>query len=908
MLNHVSAFYIIKESIFKDQLFERMKKLVSLSFLTVLALSSCGKAPQDFHYDYKKEAHPYSAALTPQEYDEWVNTWSEPGHMYFHYNRGAQATGDDYNKYCLWVWQFEPDSLEGSLWGFKSNTHVSDTLTLKPMSKAFMSCDDVGVEGGVETYRDQYGIVFDVNLYDESLIGGKTGEQTTFVGADSIGFLLPLESSMSGETNWDSDGGAETYLYDFSVEGNWRDVENGQAIHVFVSTGALTDYRYNVSGGIPAPKINPIDLEQSNRFDSTGDYSGNVTKVAPTATNFNDIGVGYQIFVSSFRDSDGNNKGDIRGVIEALPYLEKLGVQCLWLTPVQKSGSYHGYDATDYLSVDKRYGTLDDYKELLSKAHAKGMKVLMDLVLNHTSKSHEWFSKSKWGWNNPNLPAEQREVDDTGINWRNVYNWKYGGDYIKKAVLKNDGGQWKVDYYKDITVQDDAKSDSPSWYRIGESNYYYYGKFGSGMPELNYDSTDTRKLVKNVAKEWVKLGVDGFRLDAVKHIYMRDEVEESKLGSDAIVTDVGYKTAYDDEKGQYVTKQYDYSTDITKNVEWWRDFSNDVKAYAEELGQQCFLVGENFDGWGKRISPYYQALDSQFDFSNFYHSSGWIFNDDGGASNYETMEGGQVASTFTNFETSGDVTFGDITMKGGSRPDFVNGAFTSNHDVMRLINAANGVGDANSTTPDDDVAYGDEWANGRAKFMGALAMLNPGLSWLYYGDELGMTSNTTMHKVKYGNENSMDIWYRQPFLWNDDDARTDYRSGQYKFELDDHNKHLLHNGEGINNYDPATGEFNTLNTFFDFFKAVNETKKEYPVNAKITYEYSSFNVLHISVTGNNSRQLEIFLNNGRSDGEYKINLSSDFICYRASEGAPTELGGDIGGVRFGFSAFMRGEK
>ena len=171
------------------------------------------------------------------------------------------------------------------------------------------------------------------------------------------------------------------------------------------------------------------------------------------------------------------------------------------------------------------------------------MKVLMDLVLNHTSKSNVWFINSQWGVKD----------ETTGMNWRDVYNWKYATDRIEKYnhVTKT---------YDTITVQEDAESDNPSWYRDGESNYYYYGKFGSGMPEINYLSESTRKLVIDMAKYWMSFGLDGFRLDAVKHIFMRDECFQP---GDYIIVDVGSKKAYDDEKGQEITKAYDYSSNLT---------------------------------------------------------------------------------------------------------------------------------------------------------------------------------------------------------------------------------------------------------------------------------------------------------------------------------------------------------
>ena len=247
------------------------------------------------------------------------------------------------------------------------------------------------------------------------------------------------------------------------------------------------------------------------------------------------------------------------------------------------------------------------------------MKVLMDLVLNHTSKGNIWFTNSQWA----------KVDEETGINWRDVYNWKFESDIIEKYFAQDDKHP-TAGYYK-ITVKEDAESSNPSWYRDGESHYYYYGKFGSGMPEINYLNTSTRKLVIDMAKYWMSFGLDGFRLDAVKHIFMRDECYQN---GDIIVNDTGSKETYDDEKGQFVTKGYDYSSNLTKNIMWWKEFAHGVK----NDYPNCFLVGENFDGWGTRTAPYYQALDSQFNFSNYYHIPSFLYWPNGSASQFDNSQ------------------------------------------------------------------------------------------------------------------------------------------------------------------------------------------------------------------------------------------------------------------------------
>ena len=832
--------------------------------------NSSGSESGSDNSDSSTESISVEPVIDVDEYEDWLNSWSQPGHLYFHYNRGSKG---GYDNYCLWIWQHAPQDLEGSLWAFSADPKVSDKLTLKPMSNHWMTSEEVGKEGN-EMYVDTYGVIADVDLYASNLVGGKTGKATTFEGMEEIGFLIPQQGSMNGLTNWVSDGGRETYLDDIANPENWR----GGAIHIFVSTGALYDYAYFVGNATSEVVTNPVEVDTSGKYRSDVDakYS-NALGVSSTSEEFKKYGVGYQVFVASFRDSNQDGIGDIRGIIDSLDYLEELGAQVLWLTPIQKSDSYHGYDISDYYAVDKRFGTIEDYRELLFKAHQKGMKVLMDLVLNHTSKSNVWFTNSQWG-----------KVDEANdINWRDVYNWKYESDKIEKYNPTTGG-------YDSITVKQDAESSNPSWYRDGESHYYYYGKFGSGMPEINYLNESTRKLVIDMAKYWMSFGLDGFRLDAVKHIFMRDECYQN---GDIIVKDVGEKETFDDERGQYVTKGYDYSSNLTKNIMWWKEFAHGVKADYPN----CFLVGENFDGWGVRTAPYYQALDSQFSFSMFYHVPAYLYNNGNGAENFKNKQAGE---SFIPFASSENVRLGDQpdaqSIPGGNRPDFIDGAFTSNHDVMRAINQANGTGNIDNTTPLNKVTGEGDQVN-KAKVHAALTILNPGISWVYYGDELGMSSNTDTHVATYGSENCEDIWYRQPFLWHDTSIRADYKSGQYKFELDSYNKTLP----------DLDAQKTDQNSMYNWYKGLIAIKKMYPKGAKLEFhEWTSNNVLVLKVMdANYEAKMAIYINVGTSEAEYGLNpnslLGSAATNVYTLGGAPDNDGGNIGAVKWSVSAFTK---
>ena len=129
------------------------------------------------------------------EYDAWLDSWSQPGHLYFHYNRGDKG---GYDNYCLWLWQHSPQDLEGSLWGFSADPKVSDKLTLQPMSNHWMTAKEVGKDGD-EMYLDTYGVIADVDLYAANLVGGKTGKPTTFEGMEDHQRVAPAHHGAGGD-------------------------------------------------------------------------------------------------------------------------------------------------------------------------------------------------------------------------------------------------------------------------------------------------------------------------------------------------------------------------------------------------------------------------------------------------------------------------------------------------------------------------------------------------------------------------------------------------------------------------------------------------------------------------------------------------------------------------------------
>ena len=200
----------------------------------------------------------------------------------------------------------------------------------------------------------------------------------------------------------------------------------------------------------------------------------------------------YQIFVGSFADASRDGIGDLRGIINKLDYLndgdinsgKSLGVQGIWLSPIFSSPSYHKYDATDYYTIDWRFGTEADLKELIDLCHERNVKVILDLVVNHTSSQHKWFEEFKTA----------RMEDDT----ENPY----------------------FDYYTAVTTAE--KVGGRSYQKIAGVDCWYECNFSGDMPELNFDNPKVKEEMLNVAKYYLELGVDGFRFDAVKYIYFGD--------------------------------------------------------------------------------------------------------------------------------------------------------------------------------------------------------------------------------------------------------------------------------------------------------------------------------------------------------------------------------------------------
>lgn len=290
----------------------------------------------------------------------------------------------------------------------------------------------------------------------------------------------------------------------------------------------------------------------------------------------------YEIFVRSYSDSDGDGVGDFNGLTGKLDYLESLGVTGIWLMPVQPSPSYHGYDVTDYYAVNPEYGTMDDFRRFLDEAQSRGMHVIIDLVLNHTSSLHPFF---------------QEALSGPGSPYRDWYIW--------------------------------SDQDQGSGWHAADSGYYF-GFFCECMPDLNYRNPAVTEEMQNVVRFWLEaVGVDGFRLDAAKHLIEDGDALENTPATHA----------------------------------WYRDFYTAYKS----VDPEAYAVGEVYGAGALMVKSYTgDQLDQVF---NFEMASGFVNSAAGGS----------------NSGVNSAIAFSIQDM-----PDFNSATFLTNHDQNRVMSVLNG--------------------------------------------------------------------------------------------------------------------------------------------------------------------------------------------------------------------------
>ena len=518
-------------------------------------------------------------------------------------------------------------------------------------------------------------------------------------------------------------------------------------------------------------KLGSLSREVSITQDGEGSPSSETT-VVPNPAAFDGTkrsNTAYQLLVYSFADSDGDGWGDIKGVTQHLDYLDALGVTALWLSPIHPSNSYHGYDVTDYYGVHPQLGTEEDFKDLLEKAHAKGIQIYLDYVLNHSGKGHPWFTEAladpsskyrnyyffsanpsaEYGnfpmlkgtnyqqgeWKQATSGSPKLKItktDEAVTNGTAEWNlWTWTSDKDGKAlkfVPKGDGTYYlvmetsgkrgmlvrKYDNWNagskfgaqagNTTLEEGIEMSlvgegNDIWF-TGEGKYklelsnvatetlYYMGCFSDWMPDLNYG--DVSKAQDNAcfkdmaasADKWIKMGVDGLRLDAVKHI-------------------CGGINSYNNTSNQ---------TLLTK----WYEHCN---ATYKEAGHSdnIFMVAEAWDGHNVEKN-YYKALTSCFEFDYGYK--------------VRDMLNGGNASGFVGAVS------GYVKDHAAIRSDAITSFFLSNHDQNRFASEVN-----------KNVA--------REKQAAAILLSGPGKPFVYQGEELGY----------WGSKDGGDEYVRTPIRW-----------------------------------------------------------------------------------------------------------------------------------------------
>ena len=197
-------------------------------------------------------------------------------------------------------------------------------------------------------------------------------------------------------------------------------------------------------------------------------------------------GIVYQIYPRSYKDTSGNGVGDLRGIIQKLDYIKSLGVTMVWLNPIYESpNDDNGYDISDYRAIMKEFGTMEDFDELLEGLHQRGMKFIMDVVVNHSSDEHEWFKQSRSSRDNP---------------FRDYYHW------------------WPAEKGKPNHRWSFFDENSDAWKYDQQTDSYYLHYFSQKQPDLNWENTKVRQEVYDIMKFWAEKGVDGFRLDAFQYV------------------------------------------------------------------------------------------------------------------------------------------------------------------------------------------------------------------------------------------------------------------------------------------------------------------------------------------------------------------------------------------------------
>lgn len=273
----------------------------------------------------------------------------------------------------------------------------------------------------------------------------------------------------------------------------------------------------------------------------------------------------YEIYVRSFADSDGDGVGDFRGLTSRLPYLEELGITGIWLMPMHPSPSDHGYDVTDYRGVNPQYGTKEDFKNFLEAAQSRGIKVILDYVMNHSSSQHPWFVQS--AANNP--------------EYRNYYRWSatqpsYSGPFGQQVWHPRNGA-------------------------------FYYGLFWDGMPDINYNHAPVKDSIFAAARYWLDdVGVDGFRLDAVLYLVEDGSTLQNTPGTFQLLQEFKAETAAANPNSFLVGEAWTQSSTVRNYV------INDRLDYAFEFDLASRIISAADNGQASALASHLNYITTLY--------------------------------------------------------------------------------------------------------------------------------------------------------------------------------------------------------------------------------------------------------------------------------------------------------
>ena len=293
----------------------------------------------------------------------------------------------------------------------------------------------------------------------------------------------------------------------------------------------------------------------------------------------------YQIYPKSFKDSNGDGIGDIRGIIQKLDYLKELGVNVLWISPMLESPQDdNGYDISDYRRIYKEYGTMEDYEELLSEAHKRDIRILMDLVVNHTSDEHNWFVESRKSKDNP---------------YRDYYIWK---DPVNGKEPNNWGGAF----------------GGSAWEYDPQTQMYYLHLFSKKQPDLNWENEKVRQEVYDMMTFWCEKGIDGFRMDVISMISKDQTFPDGEMNN-SLYGDFGPYCVHGprvheflQEMNREVLSRYDIMTvGETSGVT-----IEEAQKYAGEAGKELNMVFQ-FEHVDNGSGDYGKWTTEKYDFKEF---------------------------------------------------------------------------------------------------------------------------------------------------------------------------------------------------------------------------------------------------------------------------------------------------